>query len=256
MMTYEDHWAPPATMGDAHAEWHRNSGVPMGLPGCPQDACHTDYLSRSEVKRLTRQRDINFAHMRGEVGSATIACAHCHGIHLSIAYVRACAGVNAPTVAPERAPEPMPEISVDDAVAKMRAAMEAKEAEEKAAARARYAAWRTIPVGTGDYANYALERDGSVGLYQIQRPSKGDHRGKTFVKRHSGDGLVKMGWVESGEVMDAIAADPMAAAVLYGRKSQRCAICHRRLTDDKTKGPDGLTSLQRGIGPKCAQKVS
>lgn len=29
-----------ATMADAHAEWHWNAGVPMGQPGCPQDACH------------------------------------------------------------------------------------------------------------------------------------------------------------------------------------------------------------------------
>lgn len=29
-----------ATMSQAHAEWHRNTGVPMGTPGCPQDACH------------------------------------------------------------------------------------------------------------------------------------------------------------------------------------------------------------------------
>ena len=27
-------------MAEAHAEWHRNAGVPMGQPGCPQDACH------------------------------------------------------------------------------------------------------------------------------------------------------------------------------------------------------------------------
>ena len=29
-----------ATMSQAHAEWHQNAGVPMGTPGCPQDACH------------------------------------------------------------------------------------------------------------------------------------------------------------------------------------------------------------------------
>lgn len=29
-----------ATMADAHREWHANAGVPMGQPGCPQDACH------------------------------------------------------------------------------------------------------------------------------------------------------------------------------------------------------------------------
>lgn len=28
------------TMSDAHREWHLNAGVPMGQPGCPQDACH------------------------------------------------------------------------------------------------------------------------------------------------------------------------------------------------------------------------
>lgn len=31
---------PLATMADAHREWHLNTGVPMGTPGCPQDACH------------------------------------------------------------------------------------------------------------------------------------------------------------------------------------------------------------------------
>lgn len=35
-----DDYAPAATMGEAHAEWHLNAGVPMGQPGCPQDACH------------------------------------------------------------------------------------------------------------------------------------------------------------------------------------------------------------------------
>ena len=29
-----------ATPSDAHREWHLNAGVPMGTPGCPQDACH------------------------------------------------------------------------------------------------------------------------------------------------------------------------------------------------------------------------
>lgn len=36
---WED-YAPMATMADAHREWHANTGVPMGQPGCPQDACH------------------------------------------------------------------------------------------------------------------------------------------------------------------------------------------------------------------------
>jgi hypothetical protein len=35
-------YAPLATMSDAHREWHFNAGVPIGQPGCPQDACHVD----------------------------------------------------------------------------------------------------------------------------------------------------------------------------------------------------------------------
>jgi hypothetical protein len=31
-----------ATESEAHLEWHLNSGVPLGTPGCPQDACHVD----------------------------------------------------------------------------------------------------------------------------------------------------------------------------------------------------------------------
>lgn len=31
-----------ATTADAHAEWHRNTDIPMGTPGCPQDACHIE----------------------------------------------------------------------------------------------------------------------------------------------------------------------------------------------------------------------
>ena len=80
-----------ATMADAHREWHLNSGVPVGLPGCPQDACHLDYLPEDEVARLVRQREINFALMRGEDGDATISCGHCAGVHLSVAAVFGCA---------------------------------------------------------------------------------------------------------------------------------------------------------------------
>ena len=32
----------PATEAEAHVEWHLNSGVPIGTPGCPYDACHAD----------------------------------------------------------------------------------------------------------------------------------------------------------------------------------------------------------------------
>lgn len=38
----EERYDRPATESEAHAEWHRNAGIPMGTPGCPWDACHVD----------------------------------------------------------------------------------------------------------------------------------------------------------------------------------------------------------------------
>lgn len=45
-------WRPLATMSEAHREWHLNAGVPMGQPGCPQDACHPvdDDIYEPQVK--------------------------------------------------------------------------------------------------------------------------------------------------------------------------------------------------------------
>jgi hypothetical protein len=40
MFDPDEEYGPKATMSDAHREWHRNARVPMGTPGCPQDACH------------------------------------------------------------------------------------------------------------------------------------------------------------------------------------------------------------------------
>lgn len=61
-----------------------------------------------------------------------------------------------------------------------------------------------------------------------------------------------------GKVADhlrAIVANPIAAAARYGQMTSSCGICGRTLEDNKHKGPDGLTSLERGIGPVCFQKL-
>jgi len=44
----------------------------------------------------------------------------------------------------------------------------------------------------------------------------------------------------------ALCADPLAAAVAYGRETGQCACCGRELTDPE--------SIERGIGPICAEK--
>lgn len=44
----------------------------------------------------------------------------------------------------------------------------------------------------------------------------------------------------------AAASDPMNAAIAYGKRFGKCAVCARDLTDDD--------SVARGIGPVCAKK--
>lgn len=53
---YEHRYDPPATESEAHAEWHRNSGVPMGTPGCPWDAC--DGPSEWEIEAYEWERSL------------------------------------------------------------------------------------------------------------------------------------------------------------------------------------------------------
>ena len=58
---YMDRYVPMATMSDAHREWHLNSGVPMGQPGCPQDACHpVDEYDEAEEEAKFGQQDADY----------------------------------------------------------------------------------------------------------------------------------------------------------------------------------------------------
>lgn len=50
------------------------------------------------------------------------------------------------------------------------------------------------------------------------------------------------------------ANDPLAAAIKYGRDTGECACCGKLLVNDKVPDSDGLTSVQRGVGPICARK--
>lgn len=123
------------------------------------------------------------------------------------------------------------------------------EDEARALARnARYAAWRTIPVYSRDRGYYALEVDGEVKFYRIERPSKGKYRGRTFVSVQASDVFHKMeSWEAGARVMDAIAADPTTAARRYGQMINHCSRCNRTLTD--------TVSRERGMGPDCAEKA-
>ena len=43
------------------------------------------------------------------------------------------------------------------------------------------------------------------------------------------------------------AADPLAAAIAYGKEFGQCAVCGRELSDP--------VSIERGIGPICADNL-
>lgn len=94
---------------------------------------------------------------------------------------------------------------------------------------------------------------------RVDRPSKGSFEGFVFVKRqaHPDDEGIRFALlnpkartvkVDDGfrHVLDALLADPAAAAVEYGHRTGSCCICGRTLTDPE--------SIAAGIGPICAGK--
>mgnify|MGYP007039604440 CR=1 FL=1 len=74
----EERTRPMATMADAHREWHRNTGVPMGQPGCPQDACDPwPFDDDDDYVPAPLPPDID--------------CGHCGGRHANVETVHECA---------------------------------------------------------------------------------------------------------------------------------------------------------------------
>jgi len=117
-------------------------------------------------------------------------------------------------------------------------------------------------------ANKAAARPGMIGVWV--RPismksgdvamtfSNGTNQwaGKIFVKKVDG---TKLGHIENGKFVRKFACDdaaevavvdccndPEKAAVAFGKAFGACAICHRTLTNPE--------SIERGIGPICAEK--
>lgn len=266
-----DAYAPMATMSDAHREWHLNSGVPMGQPGCPQDACHP--IEDFEPEPEPTVKCGNKAAHGGEPGYHHTAAGvkECYASTGRFATGEQVARSSQVATESDRGlgvwhstgpradmghyesqcPGPqycvvmaLPSVSAQQAAEQMRAA----QAEQQRQARnARYAAWRTIPVyGAHQRGYYALWNEDHVDFYRVERPKEGKWAGRTYVKRQASDSFEKMGFEETGRVLDAIAADPQTAGKRYGQQIGRCYRCHRTLTDE--------TSREKGIGPECAKK--
>lgn len=108
-------------------------------------------------------------------------------------------------------------------------------------------------VEAGRYA-VADEVTGDWTFYQVDRPTEGRWAGHTFLNHLVG---APGDWARYSvhsrkdserysRVMTAIAADPHAAMVAFGRESGICGACGSPLSDPESRA--------RGIGPVCAGK--
>lgn len=95
---------------------------------------------------------------------------------------------------------------------------------------------------------YAIERDGVVKFYRVQKPVAGRWAGYTFVHVQASDEL----WpvknpAERKAILAEIEKNPEEAMVRYGRELGQCGHCGRTLTDEASRAA--------GIGPICADKM-
>ena len=105
--------------------------------------------------------------------------------------------------------------------------------------------YNSIPEGS-----YALRDDsGVVKFYEVNHGKEGTRwDGYTFLAVRASDDRYSIKNRQTREgILDAILADPKAAAALYGHELGECAICHRSLTDEASRAV--------GIGPVCAAKA-
>lgn len=95
--------------------------------------------------------------------------------------------------------------------------------------------------------HYALERDGEVTFYRVDRPTEGKWAGKVFVKLQHGDDYTNMSFAAGNTILGHIVDQGvMECSTRYGREVGSCGVCHRTLTNEESRAA--------GIGPVCREK--
>lgn len=94
---------------------------------------------------------------------------------------------------------------------------------------------------------YAVDDKEITKFYRVDRPTKGQWAGRTFLKVQASDEFWPVkSHDEVQRVLLAIAVDSGAAQARYGKLIGRCGICNRTLTDDYSRSV--------GLGPICRNK--
>lgn len=102
--------------------------------------------------------------------------------------------------------------------------------------------WPNVPAG-----RYAVEHEGTLKFYRVDRPTEGRWAGYTFLNVQASDETYSIKNVDTKrEVLGLIAEDPKGAAQRYGHELGKCGICGRTLTNEESRA--------LGIGPVCAGK--
>ncbi len=109
-----------------------------------------------------------------------------------------------------------------------------------------------LDVSPLDDGRYAV---GDV-LFLVQAPKAGKWDGWVFVKNGSEYTDERFGSQRPGrnyygkheDLLSVVLDDPLAAMQLYGKLTDHCAVCGRRLEDE--------LSVSRGIGPVCWERIA
>ena len=109
-----------------------------------------------------------------------------------------------------------------------------------------------LDLSSMDEGRYAV---GDV-LFLVQAPKAGKWDGWVFVKNGSEYTDEKFGSQKPGrgyygsheDLLSVVLDDPLAAMQHYGKLTDHCAVCGRKLEDD--------LSVERGIGPVCWERIA
>lgn len=107
------------------------------------------------------------------------------------------------------------------------------------------AAFDAVPAG-----RYALDRDGEVTFYKVDRPTEGKWAGKVFVSLQHGSDYTSMSRQAGNTILGHIVDQGVQEAMLrYGRELGHCGApnCGLPLTNAESR--------ELGIGPVCRTKM-